>query len=159
MEDGSDRFLLNQEHQNTGKRSFLTRLSFQSKQYSTLNISERRFKKINSIRGVNALFCGIIFGFLFSFLVAYNGIIESNDGNFAISNLLKRNTTETKQHENVNLAEYLYNKERVLCIVMTSTEALTHRGHIIMDTWGKRCNKILFFSEEKCKSKKKIYES
>lgn len=47
-----------------------------------------------------------------------------------------------------NLAEYLASEVKVLCAVMTSSEALKQRGQIIMNTWGKRCNKILFFSEK-----------
>jgi glycoprotein-N-acetylgalactosamine 3-beta-galactosyltransferase len=50
--------------------------------------------------------------------------------------------------ETVNLADYLREEVRVLCVVMTSSEALKQRGFIIMDTWGKRCNKLLFFSEK-----------
>lgn len=46
-----------------------------------------------------------------------------------------------------NLAEFLYKEVRVLCAVMTNSRKLNETGHIVMDTWGKRCNKILFFSE------------
>lgn len=61
--------------------------------------------------------------------------------------LRKENDSEAVA-ETQNLAEFLTNEVRVLCAVMTSSEALKQRGQIIMNTWGKRCNKILFFSEK-----------
>jgi glycoprotein-N-acetylgalactosamine 3-beta-galactosyltransferase len=50
--------------------------------------------------------------------------------------------------DTTNLAEYLYGKVRVLCFVMTDASGLSNQGSYLMDTWGKRCNKILFFSNK-----------
>eukprot|EP00794_Sanderia_malayensis_P018857 gene18857-20757_t len=44
------------------------------------------------------------------------------------------------------LAKNLEKKVRVLCWVMTSPERLQTKGKAVKETWGKRCNKILFMS-------------
>lgn len=62
--------------------------------------------------------------------------------------LCSKNQTIVDVSEDLNLAEFLYSEVRVLCVVMTSDQALNDYGLIIMDTWGKRCNKLLFFSEK-----------
>lgn len=61
--------------------------------------------------------------------------------NFFLRNVAKNDVTN-------NLADQLYTEVRVLCAVMTDSSKLNESGHIIMDTWGKRCNKILFFAEQ-----------
>lgn len=50
--------------------------------------------------------------------------------------------------ETENLAEYMYNTQRVLCIVVSDQREITDNYEYIMNTWGKRCNKIIFFSDE-----------
>lgn len=52
-----------------------------------------------------------------------------------------------KTFETENLAEYLFNTQRVLCIVITNTKEIEDNVDYIMNTWGKRCNKIIFFSQ------------
>lgn len=64
--------------------------------------------------------------------------------NLNVRNILRSNNLSMKVAG--NLAEYLYKEVRVFCLVMTTAEALNEWGDIIMDSWGKRCNKILFFS-------------
>ncbi|XP_067642690.1 glycoprotein-N-acetylgalactosamine 3-beta-galactosyltransferase 1-like [Eurosta solidaginis] len=44
------------------------------------------------------------------------------------------------------LSEYLFNKTRVLCWIMTMPENHLKRAIHIRNTWGKRCNKLLFMS-------------
>lgn len=45
-----------------------------------------------------------------------------------------------------HVAEELFKSVRVLCWVMTSPENLQKKAIHVKNTWGKRCNKILFFS-------------
>ncbi|XP_054733660.1 glycoprotein-N-acetylgalactosamine 3-beta-galactosyltransferase 1-like [Anastrepha obliqua] len=47
------------------------------------------------------------------------------------------------------LPEYLFNNTRVLCWVMTMPENHLERAVHIRNTWGRRCNKLLFMSTEK----------
>lgn len=47
-----------------------------------------------------------------------------------------------------DIVEYLYNTTRVLCWIMTNpTNHLTKAIHI-RNTWGRRCNKLLFISSQ-----------
>ncbi len=43
----------------------------------------------------------------------------------------------------------LYEKVRVLCWIMTSPENHETKALAVKETWGKRCNVILFMSSEK----------
>ncbi|XP_017490635.1 PREDICTED: glycoprotein-N-acetylgalactosamine 3-beta-galactosyltransferase 1-like, partial [Rhagoletis zephyria] len=44
------------------------------------------------------------------------------------------------------LPEYLFNTTRVLCWIMTMPENHLRRAVHIRNTWGRRCNKLLFMS-------------
>lgn len=46
----------------------------------------------------------------------------------------------------VELADELYDEVKVLCWVMISPEFHHTRGIHIKNTWGRRCNKLLFMS-------------
>ena len=52
----------------------------------------------------------------------------------------------TSLSDDRTVADDLYNKVRVLCWVMTQPKNLETRSRHIKNTWGKRCNKLLFFS-------------
>jgi len=90
----------------------------------------------------NSLLCGIIFGCVFSFLLIPN----NNHGE--VSSLTKNGSKVEVATETMNLAEYLHREVRVLCFMMTWEEPLTRQADIIMDTWAKRCNKFIFFSNK-----------
>ncbi|GFO37039.1 glycoprotein-n-acetylgalactosamine 3-beta-galactosyltransferase 1 [Plakobranchus ocellatus] len=55
-------------------------------------------------------------------------------------------------HDDDSLARKLKDQVRVLVWVMTSPQNLEKKATIVRDTWGRRCNKILFFSSENNKS-------
>lgn len=56
-------------------------------------------------------------------------IFDSNNGNY------------TNSSSPIN--EFLFEKVRVLCWVMTNSEYYIKRAQYIKPTWGKRCNKLL----------------
>ena len=45
-----------------------------------------------------------------------------------------------------NVAKKLAQKVRVLCWVMTNPKTIYIKGQAVKDTWGKRCNILVFFS-------------
>ncbi|XP_041363539.1 glycoprotein-N-acetylgalactosamine 3-beta-galactosyltransferase 1-like [Gigantopelta aegis] len=51
-------------------------------------------------------------------------------------------------HDDNILAKKLEKTVRVLCWIMTSPKNLDTRAVHVRNTWGKRCNKLLFFSSE-----------
>eukprot|EP00112_Aurelia_sp_Birch-Aquarium-sp1_P000630 Seg1058.21 transcript_id=Seg1058.21/GoldUCD/mRNA.D3Y31 product="Glycoprotein-N-acetylgalactosamine 3-beta-galactosyltransferase 1" protein_id=Seg1058.21/GoldUCD/D3Y31 len=49
---------------------------------------------------------------------------------------------------NFSIAKKLYKKVRILCWILTSPKTLRTKGKAVKETWGKRCNKIIFMSSE-----------
>ena len=52
---------------------------------------------------------------------------------------------QTKQSDISNNVEL---KDRILCFVITSPKTLYTKAVHVRDTWGKKCNKIIFFSSK-----------
>ncbi|XP_067649038.1 glycoprotein-N-acetylgalactosamine 3-beta-galactosyltransferase 1-like [Haliotis asinina] len=50
------------------------------------------------------------------------------------------------QIDNDVISKALYQKERVLCWIMTSPKNLDVKARVVRDTWSRRCNKVLFMS-------------
>ncbi|XP_046555650.1 glycoprotein-N-acetylgalactosamine 3-beta-galactosyltransferase 1-like [Haliotis rubra] len=48
--------------------------------------------------------------------------------------------------DNDAISKALYQKERVLCWIMTSPKNLDVKARVVRDTWARRCNKVLFMS-------------
>lgn len=61
------------------------------------------------------------------------------------------NRDDGRQYEMENLAEYLHNTERVLCFTLSNYKEINETAFFILDTWGKRCNKLIFFSDKQRK--------
>lgn len=94
------------------------------------------------------LISGVVMGFLVTSLVDYYRISERNEVDLILTEAHKKLQRErVPEIAAENVTEYLFNKTRVLCIVMTDMEAFEDRGFNIYDTWGKRCNRIFFFSD------------
>lgn len=92
-----------------------------------------------------SLVTGAFLGFLFSFLLIYNGNISGSNEDFGISFLNIRNSNQVSTGDG-DLVDYLYNDVRILCIVMTEPDAVEQRTQFIKETWGKRCNKLIHIS-------------
>ncbi|XP_067649035.1 glycoprotein-N-acetylgalactosamine 3-beta-galactosyltransferase 1-like [Haliotis asinina] len=48
--------------------------------------------------------------------------------------------------DNDAMSKSPYQKERVLCWIMTSPKNLDVKARVVRDTWSRRCNKVLFMS-------------
>ncbi|EGW04078.1 Glycoprotein-N-acetylgalactosamine 3-beta-galactosyltransferase 1 [Cricetulus griseus] len=57
---------------------------------------------------------------------------------------------DSSQHkdENTDIAENLYQKVKILCWVMTSSQNLEKKAKHVKATWAQYCNKVLFMSSE-----------
>ncbi|XP_039092173.1 glycoprotein-N-acetylgalactosamine 3-beta-galactosyltransferase 1 [Hyaena hyaena] len=55
---------------------------------------------------------------------------------------------DSSQHkdENTDIAEYLYQKVKILCWVMTGPQNLEKKAKHVKATWAQHCNKVLFMS-------------
>ncbi|CAG9797033.1 unnamed protein product [Chironomus riparius] len=112
-----------------------------------------RSKKFQQNRVANALLCGLVLGFIFSFLMAYSGVIEdaqfTKNIDFTISDFIQKNNFTLEVPQDANLAEFLYREVRVLCIMTPVNQGtLNDRGEIFLKTWTKRCHKFIFFADD-----------
>ncbi|XP_067677230.1 glycoprotein-N-acetylgalactosamine 3-beta-galactosyltransferase 1-like [Haliotis asinina] len=48
--------------------------------------------------------------------------------------------------DNDDVSKVLYQKEKVLCCILTSPKNLAVKARVVRDTWARRCNKVLFMS-------------
>jgi hypothetical protein len=94
-----------------------------------------------------SLVSGAFLGFLFSFLIIYNGNVIDLNEDLATSNFQMKNLNEISIQGDA-LADYLFHEVKILCIVMTEPLAIEPRTQYINQTWGKRCNKLIHISTE-----------
>lgn len=60
----------------------------------------------------------------------------------------RRNYTKSKDLIDNSLAQKLFNEVRILCLVITYPENHKERGIHVQNTWGKRCNKLIFITSK-----------
>lgn len=112
------------------------------------------------------LLAGLIIGFSFSQQLRNNnctfqlslpsGVFSAREDEYeghtiallpaGADDLLTRSVTATT--DNNTLAAQLYNETRVLCWVLTSPANHAKKAIHVKNTWGARCNRILFMSSE-----------
>ncbi|XP_036338273.1 glycoprotein-N-acetylgalactosamine 3-beta-galactosyltransferase 1-like [Rhagoletis pomonella] len=97
-------------------------------------------------RNVVCLLIGLIVGVRLTDFCDYVKLQQPNRSvrqNY--TNLTHTNTLTAAQDADT-LPEYLFNTTRVLCWIMTMPENHLRRAVHIRNTWGRRCNKLLFMT-------------
>lgn len=104
-----------------------------------------------------ALTIGIFFGFTSAYLLLLSLFSWSSRPQCTLLDLYPYNHTKEEDgirhlpdgfrfREDSTVAKKLYDKIKVLCWVMTSGEFHKTRAVHIRETWGRRCNKLLFMT-------------
>lgn len=55
-------------------------------------------------------------------------------------------TVKARTHTNGSLADRLHNEIKILCLVLTWPRNHQTKAKAVKETWGKRCNKVVFIS-------------
>jgi glycoprotein-N-acetylgalactosamine 3-beta-galactosyltransferase len=92
--------------------------------------------------------CGFFVGFLV-YKLHYQSLAESKK--YKIVPLKSKHFVESTNLEksllyDETLADVLFQKVRIVCLVMTMPKNHEERAQHIKATWGRRCNKLVFFS-------------
>lgn len=94
------------------------------------------------------------FGFISGVCIFMIVFFVLRDYNFNYSNIKNKNSpkfyTNAKSNEvyDHSLADILYNEVKIFCWVFTHPENHQTKVVHVRNTWGKRCNKLIFVSSE-----------
>ncbi|XP_075151388.1 glycoprotein-N-acetylgalactosamine 3-beta-galactosyltransferase 1-like isoform X2 [Haematobia irritans] len=109
------------------------------------------------------LVAGIIIGFTFSQVMDVAELEMLKSGKWITQITWRGNTTtlstnETESSEKINstdlfalnttMADRLYDEVKILCLILTSPANHQKKAIHVKNTWGSRCNKLLFMSSE-----------
>lgn len=80
----------------------------------------------------------IILGLLIGFLI--HNFLK----NAPINEIIQKESLSFSAHKTP--AQELYNKVKIACLVLTQPQTHETQARHVLKTWGKRCNKLIFFS-------------
>lgn len=86
-----------------------------------------------------------LFGFVIGTLITSKSFLTSE---FESNSPTKSNLGLRKKKYEESLAVKLYDEVKVLCMVMTNPGNHREKADHVKNTWGKRCNKLLFISTQ-----------
>lgn len=99
-----------------------------------------RFRKEKLFRFVLGIIIGVN---VFQISILTYKKFTNHEQNVIVRARMQNNSEELYRSE---LADVLYQEVKVLCWIMISPKFHLTRGVHIRDTWGRRCNKLLFMS-------------
>ena len=70
----------------------------------------------------------------------------ANNGKLPVDDFSFKDGNDTHHKGGDTTAKALYKKVKILCWIMTSPSTLKTKGQAVKNTWGKRCNKLIFMS-------------
>ncbi|XP_033242688.1 glycoprotein-N-acetylgalactosamine 3-beta-galactosyltransferase 1-like isoform X2 [Drosophila miranda] len=103
-------------------------------------------------RNVLCLVLGLVIGIRLTDLFDYLRLTDSRD--YALTQAPAATPqvhTETKTETEADIAAWLFNETRVLCLVLTIPQWHHRKAAKVKNTWGSRCNKLIFLSSEEDK--------
>lgn len=91
----------------------------------------------------------VIFPFTLGVLLGINFTINYEYYKTKINDVVKVSEMRLGGTWNNKLANQLHNDVKLLCWIMTSPENHRKKAFHVKNTWGKRCNKLIFMSSTK----------
>lgn len=97
-------------------------------------------------RNILCLVLGLIIGIQLTDFLEYFQLTDSQFASTSITQLEEGTTPQLATEE--ELALWLHNETRVLCMVLTLPKNHQSRVRRVKGTWGRRCNKLIFISSQ-----------